>query len=169
VISKTIDMRPPKTIAMVAHDYKKPQLIEWAKHWHQPLKTLTIYATGTTGKLLEQTLGLTVKCLQSGPLGGDQQIGALITEGKIDYLIFFWDPLTSQPHDSDVKALLRLAVLYNIPTACNISSADFVLSSVFSESPMPTSKCFDDDLSRAPVNHFIIKHREIEDVAMEHQ
>jgi methylglyoxal synthase len=137
--TKVFESRPQKTIAMVAHDNKKPQLLSWAERWHNRLRTRNIYATGTTGKLLEQTLDLDVHCLQSGPFGGDQQMGALITEGQIDYLIFFWDPLTSQAHDNDVKALLRLAVLYNVPTACNISSADFIIGSNYWDLYSPTT------------------------------
>ena len=122
-------LEPQKRIALVAHDKKKRDLLEWAK-WNQAgLAQHVIYATGTTGKLLEQELGIEVIKLQSGPLGGDQQIGAMITNGEIDFLIFFWDPLEMQPHDTDVKALLRIAVVWNIPVACNRASADFMISS----------------------------------------
>jgi methylglyoxal synthase len=125
---KTI-LPPPKKIALIAHDHRKRDLIEWARFNRGTLSKHALFATGTTGRVLAEELGLPVTRLQSGPIGGDQQIGAMIVDGAIDFLIFFWDPLEPQPHDPDVKALLRLAVVWNIPAACNRATADYMISS----------------------------------------
>jgi methylglyoxal synthase len=125
---------PRKKIGLVAHDNKKADLIEWVTYNRQLLMRHDLVATGTTGTLLEEELGVGIHKLQSGPLGGDQQLGALIADGEIDFLVFFWDPLEPQPHDTDVKALLRIAVVWNIPIACDRASADFMVSSPLMES-----------------------------------
>jgi methylglyoxal synthase len=118
-----------KQIALVAHDYRKYDLIEWVKRNKDMLEKHYLCGTGTTAKLINEETGLNIKAFLSGPMGGDQQIGASIVNGEVDFMIFFWDPLTSQPHDPDVKALLRIAVLYDIPVAMNQSTADFLLTS----------------------------------------
>ena len=152
-------MKKHKRIALVAHDNRKSDLIEWVEWNWKILSDHQIICTGTTGKLVEEALklripkGNTLKHkitkLKSGPLGGDQQLGALTAEGKIDMIIFFWDPMQPQPHDVDVKALLRITVLYNVPTACNRATADFLISSVlFNETYKPKIKDYSGYINR---------------------
>ena len=129
MLQKTIAIAAKKNIALAAHNNKKGELLEWATFNRKLLAAHSLYATGMTGILLASKLGLDVTNFESGPLGGDQQIGSRIAEGKIDFLIFFWDPLQTQPHDPDVKALQRIAVVWNVPMACNRASADFLISS----------------------------------------
>lgn len=149
-----------KRIALVAHDNRKKDLMEWVDHNWAKLKDHKLICTGTTGRLVEEKINsrletsgyekIAIIKLKSGPLGGDQQLGALISEGEIDIVIFFWDPMQPQAHDVDVKALLRITVLYNIPTACNRSTADFLITSnLFNERYTPKIKDYSDYLNRA--------------------
>ncbi|NYB73266.1 methylglyoxal synthase [Sedimentibacter hydroxybenzoicus DSM 7310] len=126
---KLNDIKKQKNIALIAHDGKKVQLLNWVKKNKEILSKHFLCGTGTTVRMIVEETSLPIMAFESGPLGGDQQIGASIVEGKIDFMIFFWDPLSSQPHDPDVKALLRIAVLYDIPVATNVSTADFLLNS----------------------------------------
>ena len=153
-------MEKIKRIALVAHDNRKKDLSEWVDHNWSNLKRHKLICTGTTGKMVEETINkrltesgqklINITRLKSGPLGGDQQLGALISEGKIDLMVFFWDPMQPQPHDVDVKALLRITVLYNVPTACNRSTADFLITStLFNEKYLPRIKDYSEYINRA--------------------
>lgn len=122
-------MEAKKRIALVAHDGRKADLVEWVQKNRSTISQHSLFGTGTTGKIIQKHCGLDVHCLKSGPLGGDQQLGAMIANTELDILIFFWDPMAAQPHDVDVKALLRMSVLYNVALACNRASADFLISS----------------------------------------
>lgn len=155
-------MERTKNVALVAHDNRKKDLIEWVEWNFEVLLAHNLICTGTTGKMVEKALHQKlantrdaifahkhITLLRSGPLGGDQQLGAMITEGKIDFVIFFWDPMNPQPHDVDVKALLRIAVVYNIPIACNRSTADFMISSpLMNEAYTPIVKDYHKYLER---------------------
>lgn len=128
-MATVVPMGTRKRIALIAHDHRKQDLLEWARFNRGSLAEHELFGTGTTGQMIGDELGLEITRLLSGPLGGDQQIGAMIAGGQLDCMIFFWDPLEPLPHDPDIKALLRIAVLYNIPTACNRATADFMISS----------------------------------------
>ena len=130
-----VQMRSVKNVVLIAHDSRKADLLEWVKYNRAVLREHRLFATGTTGGLVDAHADLPVTRFKSGPLGGDQQVGAKIAEGELDVLVFFWDPLEPQPHDPDVKALLRIAVLYNIPTACNRATADFLVASSLFHGP----------------------------------
>ncbi len=136
----TLTIEKQKNIALIAHDGKKPVLIDWCEKNKDILKNHHLCGTGTTARMISDRTGLTVKGYNSGPLGGDQQIGAKIVEGRIDLIIFFSDPLTAQPHDPDVKALMRIAQVYDIPMAVNKASADFMIKSKFMD------ECYDHDV-----------------------
>lgn len=129
IASHTVNMEKQKKIALIAHDYRKRDMLDWAKYNKEILKKHKLFGTGTTGGLIADQLRLDVYAFKSGPLGGDLQIGAAISENEIDMMVFFWDPLQAQPHDVDVKALLRIAIVYNIPVACDRASADFMITS----------------------------------------
>jgi len=153
-----MDKYTRKRIALVAHDNRKKDIIEWVEFNRGILLKHNLVCTGTTGRLVEEALinnqimesgDINIRLLKSGPLGGDQQLGSLISDGKIDILIFFWDPMQAQPHDVDVKALLRICVLYNVPTAMNRSSADFIISSsLFGRDYHPTIKDYTEYIQR---------------------
>ena len=155
-------MKKRKRIALVAHDNRKADLVEWVSYNRDILLKHKLVCTGTTGRLVEEALingeimeshELNIKKLKSGPLGGDQQLGALIADQKIDIMIFFWDPMSSQPHDVDVKALLRICVLYNVPTAMNRSTADFIITSkLFKEEYEPQLKDYSEYIERSVFN-----------------
>ncbi len=142
-----------KQIVLIAHDNRKPDLLEWARFNLGSLRQHDLHATGTTGALLSQELGLDVQRFLSGPLGGDQQVGAAIAEGRVDVVIFFWDALEPHPHDVDVKALLRIAVVYNVPIACNRSTADFVMSSPLMREPYQRGAAAGDAAGEAETGH----------------
>jgi methylglyoxal synthase len=161
-------MEKIKNIALVAHDNRKGDLMEWVAWNCQTLLQHHLICTGTTGKLIERTLREKTACtdvaskdiivtkLKSGPLGGDQQLGAMITEGMIDVMIFFWDPMQPHPHDVDVKALLRIAVVYNIPIACNRSTADFMISSpLINDRYVPVMKDYESYIHRTLPESFV--------------
>ena len=147
----TMTIQKQKNIALIAHDNKKRELIDWCEANKEILKKHFLCGTGTTARMITEYTGLPVKGYNSGPLGGDQQLGALIADERISALIFFWDPMSAQPHDVDVKALLRLATLYNVPTAVNRSTADFLISSpLFEEEDYtPVVKDYTDYIQRS--------------------
>lgn len=143
-------MKKKKRIALVAHDQRKTDLVNWVMYNADELSQHELYATGTTGKVISEKCSLNIHRLKSGPLGGDQQLGAMIANGELDVLVFLWDPMTAQPHDVDIKAVLRMSVLYNIPVACNRSSADFIISSdLFNDEYDPEIKDYSQYIGRS--------------------
>lgn len=149
---ESITVGETKTVALVAHDNKKLNLLEWVDFNKEKLKHHNLLSTGTTGRLIENEIGLTVEKLDSGPLGGDQQLGSKCSQGQVDAVIFFWDPLAALPHDPDVKALLRISVVWNIPIACNRSTADFLFS----------SELMEEDYERSIPDYDTYKDRDVE-------
>ncbi len=149
---REITLLERKKIVLIAHDNKKRELLEWAVLHCDKLADHDLFATGTTGRLLERETGFKVTCFESGPLGGDMQAGASIAEGKLDLVLFFWDPLAAQPHDPDIRALLRVAVVWNIPLACNRASADFLISSPY----------FSSEYKKQVIDFTIYKSRKME-------
>lgn len=145
-----------KNIALIAHDHKKDEIIEWVQENQHILKNHFLCGTGTTARLISEKTNLPVRAYNSGPLGGDQQVGARIVEGRIDFVIFFWDPLEAQPHDPDVKALLRIAAVYDIPIAYNRSTADFLL----------TSKYMDNEYDRRVLNYDLINQKRVQQMLL---
>ena len=142
-------MKKRKRIALVAHDQRKEDLLTWVEYNVDLLSRHELFATGTTGNIISEKCSIDIHRLKSGPLGGDQQLGAMIANGELDIMIFLWDPMTTQPHDVDVKALLRMSVLYNLPVACNRSTADFLISSsLFNEEYEPVMKDYSKYLKR---------------------
>lgn len=134
IADSVLQMKPKKNIALIAHDHRKMDLLDWAEYNSEHLSNHNLFGTGTTGSLVAKNLNLPVHTFKSGPIGGDLQIGTAIINNEIDVMIFFWDPLQAQPHDVDVKALQRISIVYNIPIACNRATADFLITSPLMES-----------------------------------
>jgi methylglyoxal synthase len=162
-----VAMMARKRIALIAHNNRKRELLEWARDNLPALAHHELYATATTGRMLQSELGVSVTCFLSGPLGGDQQVGAAIVEGRIDVVIFFWDPLEAQPHDADVKALLRVAVVHDVPVACNLATAAFLLSSPLMLGDIPRRRLGDKArvTTTSPLRHGLPPRRVVAQLA----